>query len=223
MSTLEMTDGVITGSSTLKVILPYKYRGSKAPNLNIIVPAGAMAAIGVFLFTMGYTCKEIPVDRVKLETVEACFHFRFPGTSRLIIITESTRPTVLNVLLEGKSTASMNAITARNIYCFYPTFTANGYAFCGLMDHSLLEALKMERRWGLELRDPALHPFEDGRKCGLECPRRIRKVQEGGIGKTCWNSNGREDVVLGRQRFTWKLNDYCLNPRCEDKEPELYY
>lgn len=223
MKILEITDGIIAGTSTLKVVLPYVRRNVEAPNLNVIIPRDELPAIGLFLHTMGYRWKSVPVARVLSDTVEACFLFRHPQSRQFIFVTESTRPTVLNVLVESKNTAAMNAITARNIYSLYPALTASGNAFSSRTQYSVADGLTMALRWGLHLRDPTMHPLVGDRECGYECPRRFRKMQGGGIGMVCWNRKGMESVVLSDQRVSWNLSDYCLNVRCRDREPELYH
>lgn len=223
MKILETTNGVITGTSTLKVLLPHDRRSAAAPNLNIIVPKDEMSALGLFLHTRGFRWKSVPITRMLSDTVEACYLFRHPQSKGFIFVTKSTRPTILNVLVENKNTATMNAITARSIYSLYPALTASGKAFSGLTQYTVADGLTMALRWGLDLRDPTVHPLEGDRECGYECPRRFRKMQGGGIGMVCWNKDGIERTLLSDQRVSWRLSDYCLNVRCRDKEPELYH
>lgn len=133
------------------------------------------------------------------------------------------RNTILSVVLNGKNTATMNIITARNVYCFYPAFTARGKAFCGLTEHTEADARTALSLWGIDLRDPIMQPLIDDKACGMECPKLCRKVLGGrGIGRFCWDKNGVELNNLMGERFLWKLGDGCLNPRCNDKSPELY-
>lgn len=223
MRALETSGGVVTGSSTLKVLLPCNQRASEAPDLNLVVLNGGAAPVGLFLQRAGYKWKATFVAQYLIDTVKNCFYFRHSSSGRLIILTESTRNTVLNVVLEGKSSLSISAITPKNIYSYYPAFTARGYAFSGLIGATSPEIQAARKLWGLDLRDPCLYPLKDDEECGVECPRLLRKTRKGhGIGVVCWNKEGLELGDLGNQRLSWQLGVACVNPKCKDKEPKLY-
>lgn len=221
---MSATNGAVTGSSTLKVILPFDRRGCTAPNLNIVVPEGGYPAVGLFLRDRGYRGKRVMITRALFATVRACIRFTHPVTRSVVFVTESTRPMVLNVVLEGKNTATMNIITQRSIYCFYQTFTAGGNGFYSdVVSNAPSDLVKSANLWGLNLRDP-FEEDDEGRICGLECPNRPRKMLSGqGIGRVCWNRSGYELVVPVDTRMYWNLGGYCVNPGCLDKEPELYH
>lgn len=223
---LRVSRGCLTGSATLQVLMPYELRCNfVAPNLNIVVPLGELAPIGLFLAERGYTwCKTLRVAKKLLNTVESCLLFKHSTTGQLVIVTESIRPTVLNVIIEGRNTATMNIITSRNIFSLYPAFTARGHAFCGVINHTATDSITMASIWNIDLRNPLTeNPFPEGTKCGVECGRRRRRLGGRGIGLVCWNPKGKEDGdVFGNKRMYWMLNEGCLNPGCQDKEPELY-
>lgn len=223
MAVLEATGGGITGSSTLKVIGPYDRRGQVAPNLNLVVPRGQLSVMAFFLEIQGYSWRAPRQARDMLNTVEICLHYRHEVTGRLIIVTESRRDTILSVVLDGKNTSTMNIITARNLYSFYPSFTASGRAYCGLTTHTEADSRQAARLWGIDLRDPITQPFIDDSACRMECPKLSRKVLGGkGVGRFCWDQHGVEHKDLGCERFSWSLGNRCLNPGCNDKDPALY-
>lgn len=226
MFALQTTKGGISGSSTLQVLLPYEVRGYRAPNLNIVVPRGEFHPMAIFLFDQGYTwCRNVRVTEELLNTVEHCVHFRHSNTRRLVILTESVRPTILNVVVEGRNTAAMNVITGRNIYSLYPAFTARGQAFCGVVEHNMLDTYTAARQWNINLRNPLIEPpFSEPTRCGVECGRRRRRLAGGrGIGLVCWKKDGVEHGdVFEDQRMSWTLSGRCINPECRDKEPKLY-
>lgn len=223
MAVLESTGGVITGSSTLKVILPYERRSSSAPNLNVVVPLGGFGPACTFLRCAGYRGRMLVTSPPLLRTVRACAHYTHPTTGRIVIVAESTRSSVFNVVVKGKYTSSMNMITPRSIYTLYQALTATGYALCGASYSTPLDVLNASTLWGIDARGPNEQLDDDDRICGLECPRRSRKMLGGyGVGQVCWDPSGCETGMERNERMQWKLGDYCSNPGCRDKEPELY-
>lgn len=223
MAVLESSSAVVTGSSTLKVILPCERRSSIAPNLNIVVPLGRMESMESFIGDAGYRGRRLTIDDPLHITVRSCIHYIHPTTNRIIILAESARSTVLGVVVEGKNTSTMNMITSRSIYALYQGFTATGNALCGASYSTLLDISNAAALWGIDVQCPIEQLDDHGRICGLECPRRFRKMLGGyGVGQVCWNPLGRDTWMQGNERMRWRLGDYCPNPGCQDKEPELY-
>lgn len=228
MFILRATKGGLTGSSTLQVLLSPEQRGIRAPDLNIVVPHGGVPPIGHFLFVRGYKwCRKVIIKEELLNTVEKCLHFRHYRTRRLVIVTESVRPTILNVVIEGQNTSTMNVITGKNIYSFYPALTARGQAFCGVVENTAMDSYSAACLWNINLRNPLTGPpFSEPTRCGVECGRRRRRLAGGrgvGVGVVRWNRQGAEHgEVFEDQRMSWTLSGACINPGCQDKEPELY-
>lgn len=213
-SVLNDAGGAITGSSTLKVTRPYIFRSNSAKNLNLVVPKGQSTRLLVFLVQHGYFPRMLKIKPVFLGIVHSCVHFVHHSSKQSIIVAESFRESILGVILESKNSSTMNLITARNIYSFYPVFSAKNLAYSGYIDHSPADE-SSAAAWGIFLTSPGIWQDIPTTGCGDECPRIVRRMSTlDGIGLVCWNQNGREKVTLTQQRFYWTLGPTCKNPNC---------
>lgn len=214
---LEDTGGVMTGSSTLKIILPCDRRWITAPDLNIVVPKGGTDIMKTFLEDGGYKAQPLKLDPKLRDKVVICTQLRHGLSGAVVLITESSRNFILNVILDGKNTANMNIVSARNIYSFYPEFTASGRAYCGYTSPNIFDKSEAAK-WGLVLRDPLNDRYRRDR-CGDECPRLQRRMNGlRGVGFVCWNKIGKEYPVLADQRVEWSLGPYCVNRWCPNTD-----
>lgn len=209
---LENTEGVITGSSTLKVLLPYERRRHiKTGNLNIVVPSGNSSAVVAFAEARQYIMK--PIENSRPPSIKSCSRLVHRDSGAVILVTESHRSTVLDIVLYSANTACMNIITPRNVFSFYPKLTANGEASCEYV-MATNEEVDKAKEWGIDLQRPLWHENEKI-DCGIECPIRIRQIKGlEGIGVACWNKTGVEPQDIANQDWEWRLGTICVNMHC---------
>lgn len=205
----------MTGSSTLQVLLPYNRRFIQAPDLNIVVPKAKQTSLLSFLQQKSYLPLQLKTKSCLLEVVTSCWHLTHVDTKHVILLTESTKPTTLNVVLNGNNTATMNLITAKTIYSFYHDLISTNHAYSGFIPITDLD-IRSAAQWEIELRDPILFlEDEQTEPCGVECPRMVRRMRNLiGIGTVCWNFEGSELPLMSEERMTWYLGPYCRNKYC---------
>lgn len=169
-----------------------------------------------FLQQRGYQSLLLETKRCLLEVVSSCWQLTHVETKRVILLTESTKPTILNVVFKGKNTSSMNLITAKSIYSFYHNLISTNLAYSGFILIDELD-IRSSARWGIELRDPMLFlEDEQTAPCGVECPKVVRRMRNlFGVNAVCWNTEGEEMPLLSEERMTWYLGPYCRNKYCK--------
>lgn len=211
--TLEQSNAVIHGSSTLTFML-HSCRQFKPRNLNIAVPRGGSDAIVTVFRAAGYSVNKVECYPYNIGQVARCFHIINQVARGTILILESSTTSVLPVVLGAHHTASMNILTARNFYSFYPHFTTRHLSICGnsLPEYESLVGLA---RVGVRVVDNGRHTSYEG-SCGLECPniqRRVRGMH--GVGVVCWNPRGRQNIDFAEETIKWGIGGYCYNPLCQ--------
>lgn len=167
-----------------------------------------------FFGSIGYSCIKKNIPTPWKRTTASCYVFSVPSSEKSIMITESTTQSVLMVVLDGKNTLSMNAITANRLYSFYPVFTSKGRAYSTFY---LAENIHKDAaaNWGIVLNNPEEVHFDS--PCGLECPfirRRVRGLR--GIGLVRWNNDEgqKKSIDLEEQPIMWTIGATCSNPYC---------
>lgn len=138
------------------------------------------------------------------------------GGNSDVTITEASTDNVLAPLLKCGNTATMNALSPRTLYSFYPTLTLQGKALMGQRwVNSYKESLERFAEQGINTTSDT-QDWET--PCGYSaCPAIARRV-EGlrSIGVMVWNRNGFEGKDLTEWSMAWGINRVCWNGECEN-------
>lgn len=131
-----------------------------------------------------------------------------------VTLTVSRTDDVLAVILNCGNTATMNALTEKSIYSFYPDLTLRNVAlmggrWCGY------SSTWMERYSRQGLTASRCTRGFDG-PCGYDaCPAIARRVVGlRSIGVMMWNREGLEEDDLGETSLAWSMNTMCQNWLC---------
>lgn len=214
MAALGKDNGVIVGSFVQALLKTDDGRDWEPQDLNVIVPNGRGLEMKSTLEAHGYN-KTAGV--VRFHMINSCVAheiFKKDGKAR-ITITEALTGNVLPSLFSCGNTATMNALTPRTLYSFYPSLTLQGKALTG---PHWTDTYK-ERADRYVKQEISASVCTEGWKtpCGYAaCPAVARRM-EGlrSIGVMVWNRNGVEEKDLTEWSMSWGINRVCRNVNCE--------
>lgn len=163
---------------------------------------------GTIINHMIDTCESHTIFKHKAKSAED-----EPGKTE-VTVTESRTEEVLAVILNSGNTATMNALTERTLYSFYPSLTLRNVALMGgRWDRCCRTRMYRFDRQGL-----AAFRCTAGfiQECGYDaCPAIARRVSGlRSIGVLTWNDGGAEEQDLGETSLAWSVNKICLNGWC---------
>lgn len=206
-------NGAIYGSFALTLFEP----GARSPwtpnNLNIAVPWHKSEKMANFLTSEGY---KLEPRRHIMHRWYHLIHDNRTFTKEAcppIFLCEGYDDTVLPIILASDTTATINCLTSRSYYSFYPTFTRQGWAIAGWQGAVPKSPSKITKRGYTYFKDP---PLKENRLCGTACtvnPRRVRG--RNGIGVVVWKKEAEESHRLDGESFVWKLGFQCRNRHCQ--------
>lgn len=216
MDALGTEGGIIVGSVVQALLKGDVGRAWQPRDVNVIVPKGRGGVLKSCLEANGYTWSE---GKVMSHMVDCCskqYEYTHKDESAVITVTEASTLNVLATLFGCGNTATMNALTPRRLYSFYPKLTLTGRALTGY-------------RWVDTYKERYERYFAQGiaatactqdwpMACGYEaCPAVARRVQGlRAIGVMIWNPEGREEMDLTELSIAWALNKRCWNVNCDN-------
>lgn len=215
--------GAISGSFVQALLRSEWSRTWTVRDLNIVVPKGRGAAVGALVEGQGYQQHEGTIIDHMVDTCESHSIFKHKNNAAeagppktQVTVTESQTDEVLAVILDSGNTATMNALTEKMLYSFYPKLTLRNVALMG-------------NRWGrrcstrmyrFDTQGLAAFPCTKAfiRECGYEtCPAIARRVSGlRSIGVLTWNGAGVEEQDLTEASLAWSVNRVCLNVWCRN-------
>lgn len=149
------------------------------------------------------------------DTVKGFAELRHAESGRIILLSESTTASVLKIILDGHSTASMTVLTGTTFISFYPHLTLSNRAISGFTTPSRLQ-IQHTADWGIALSDPTLSICHFSRCGEYDCPGILRRVRGlRGIGLLHWKSNDRMLDDVSESEIGWRLGPFCRNYLCQ--------
>lgn len=133
-------------------------------------------------------------------------------------MTEGNDESIVPIVVGTSATATMNALTSRTFYSFYPQITRRYWALANWPHERDGEPTKFRER-GYTFFTRA--PLTQQGKCSFTCPvnpRRIRGRHH--MGLHVWNTTRKEGKKLDETEYIWQLGTICTNRRCRYKPIE---
>ncbi|RDB23242.1 hypothetical protein Hypma_009687 [Hypsizygus marmoreus] len=210
---MKQTNSVIGGSVALTVITPLNVTPN---NINLYCPAGETTTWIELLVRLGYAEEEkCPITHNCVQS--AISHTRWKrsinGCSTTVLLTESSMPSVMPLVLSAKSTTSMSMITPTFLYSMYSRLTSLKRAVSGAYSPDD-EGAKKHEKWGINLKRSS---EEMDITCGLACPAARRTWPgDSGIGRLRWASREDEEGTSEKydRPYAWRLGNQCKSYHC---------
>jgi hypothetical protein len=204
--------GAFFGSFALRLMHSYEEQTWLPNDINIVVPKHRGGATHDIIVKQGYIPKPQHTDFFFTENTDHFVVFLKPGlNNHALTISESKRSSILGVIFNCPTTATMITITHQKLYCFYPKMTLALRAVSGLQPVSEEHASKIKQR-SFELQ----HDTTNWNKpCGEFCPgigRRVKNLR--GIRVWCWNPQEQEETDVENDRIIWRIGIRCRNIFC---------
>lgn len=210
---LSRSSAAVFGSTTLTLFQPESDNGWTPNNLNIAVPWHKSQLFINFLTEEGY------IQRPKSKMPYRWYHlihchrpFMKEGHP-MIFITEGTYDNIVPTIVGTSTTATMNALTSRSFYSFYPQFTRKKWTFSNWPTALTGEPAKFLYRGYKYFRRP---PLRLDNSCTFACPNNPRRLRgRRHMGTHVWNTEGKEERRLDTFEIIWQLGTTCTNVRCK--------